>query len=103
MTATAVAGVTGVSAYWIGQMARRYNSERPDSGRTVVAWCGTQLRRILSRQTGWRYLRRFGAHGARRAAVRCLSPSYSARLQLGEDLRSFYNGAVRQGMSHSST
>lgn len=103
MAATAVAGVTGFSAYWIGQMARHYNSESPDSGRTVVVWCSTQLRRILSRQTGWRYLRRFGAHGARRAAVRCLSLLYSTRLQLGEDLRSFYNGAVRQGMSYCST
>jgi transposase len=30
MTAAAVASVTGYSAYWIGQMARRYNREGPD-------------------------------------------------------------------------
>jgi hypothetical protein len=30
MTATAVAGVTGYSAYWIGQIARRYNTDGPD-------------------------------------------------------------------------
>lgn len=28
-TATALAGVTGYSAYWIGQFARRYNQEGP--------------------------------------------------------------------------
>jgi transposase len=30
LTATAVAGVTGYSAYWIGQIARRYNRDGPD-------------------------------------------------------------------------
>ena len=30
MTATAVAAVTGYSAYWIGHIARRYNAEGPD-------------------------------------------------------------------------
>ena len=30
MTAAAVASVTGYSAYWIGQMASRYNCEGPD-------------------------------------------------------------------------
>jgi transposase len=30
MTATAVAAVTGCSAYWIGQIARRYNRDGPD-------------------------------------------------------------------------
>jgi transposase len=29
-TATAIAGMTGYSAYWIGQMARRYNEQGPD-------------------------------------------------------------------------
>jgi hypothetical protein len=29
MTATAVASVTGYSAYWIGQIARRYNRDGP--------------------------------------------------------------------------
>ncbi len=30
MTAAAIAGVTGYSAYWVGQIARRYNSDGPD-------------------------------------------------------------------------
>jgi hypothetical protein len=30
MTATAVAVMTGYSAYWIGQIARRYNRDGPD-------------------------------------------------------------------------
>ncbi len=30
LTATAVSGATGYSAYWIGQIARRYNREGPD-------------------------------------------------------------------------
>jgi hypothetical protein len=30
-TAVAVAAVTGYSAYWIGQIAKRYNSEGPDA------------------------------------------------------------------------
>ena len=29
MTATAVAAITGYSAYWIGQIARRYNTDGP--------------------------------------------------------------------------
>ena len=33
MTATAVAAVTGYSAYWIGQIARRYNTDGPDGVR----------------------------------------------------------------------
>src|SRR5260221_11896523 len=33
MTATAVAAVTGYSAYWIGQIARRYNTNGPDGVR----------------------------------------------------------------------
>src|SRR5260221_7940179 len=33
MTATAVAAVTGYSAYWIGHIARRYNTGGPDSMR----------------------------------------------------------------------
>ena len=33
MTATAVAAVTGYSAYWVGQIARRYNTEGPDGVR----------------------------------------------------------------------
>src|SRR5258706_872370 len=33
MTATAVAGVTGYSAYWIGHIARRYNTDGPDGMR----------------------------------------------------------------------
>jgi hypothetical protein len=30
MTATAVAALTGYSAYWIGQIPQRYNTEGPD-------------------------------------------------------------------------
>src|SRR6476646_5957827 len=33
MTATAIAGVTGYSAYWIGQIARRYNRAGPEGVR----------------------------------------------------------------------
>jgi hypothetical protein len=33
MTATAVAAVTGYSGYWIGHIARRYNSDGPDGMR----------------------------------------------------------------------
>ena len=33
MTATAVAAVTGYSAYWIGQIAQRYNIDGPDGVR----------------------------------------------------------------------
>jgi hypothetical protein len=33
MTVTAVAAVTGYSAYWIGQIAKRYNSDGPASMR----------------------------------------------------------------------
>jgi Homeodomain-like domain len=33
MTATAVAAVTGYSAYWIGQIAKRYNTDGPDGVR----------------------------------------------------------------------
>jgi hypothetical protein len=33
MTAMTIATVTGYSAYWIGQIARRYNKEGPDGVR----------------------------------------------------------------------
>src|SRR5260370_9038772 len=33
MTATAVAAVTGYSAYWIGQIAQRYNTDGPEGVR----------------------------------------------------------------------
>jgi transposase len=100
LTATAVAAVTGYSAYWIGQIAHRYNRDGPDSlgdrrhrageqrlllppgrhaalrealagphpegdrwcGRTVAAWIGEAIGHRVCRQTGWRYLRRVGAH-----------------------------------------
>src|SRR5262245_10315518 len=96
MTATAVAVVTGYSAYWIGQIARRYNTDGPDGvrdrrhalcagrpalpvahltalgaavagphpagdrwcGRAVAAWLAERLGRRVSRQLGWRCLRR---------------------------------------------
>jgi transposase len=99
LTATASAHVTGYSAYWIGQIARRYNQAGPDAmqdqrrhpqarhcllreerqaalcaalvephpaadhwcGRTVAAWLSARLGRRVSRQAGWRALRRVGA------------------------------------------
>ena len=99
MTATTVAAITGYSAYWIGQIARRYNTDGPNGvrdrrhatcagrpalpashlaelraavtgphldgdhwcGRTVAAWLSMRLGRPVSRQLGWRYLRRLGA------------------------------------------
>src|SRR5262249_28086236 len=33
MTASAMAAVTGYSAYWIGRIARRYNADGPDGVR----------------------------------------------------------------------
>src|SRR5258708_40309106 len=33
LTATAIAHVTGYSAYWVGQIARRYNAAGPDGVR----------------------------------------------------------------------
>src|SRR5215831_15217042 len=33
LTATAVAAVTGYSAYWIGRIAQRYNTDGPDGVR----------------------------------------------------------------------
>src|SRR6478735_6935424 len=33
LTATAIARVTGYSAYWVGQIARRYNRAGPDAVR----------------------------------------------------------------------
>jgi transposase len=103
LTATAVAAVTGYSAYWIGQIARRYNTDGPEGVRdrrhsaqeprlllppaqqghlrealagphpegdhwccrTIAAWIADHVpdrtRRLVPRQTGWRYLRRLGA------------------------------------------
>jgi transposase len=45
MTATAVAAVTGYSAYWIGQIARRYNRDGPDGVRDGRH--GARERRLL--------------------------------------------------------
>jgi transposase len=99
MTATAVAAVTGYSAYWVGQIARRYTTDGPagvrdrrharcagrldptaarltelgaalaephpdgdrSCGRTVAQWLTGRLGRRVSRQLGWRTLRRLGA------------------------------------------
>lgn len=84
-TAKGIAGITGYSAYWIGQIARRYNALGPDgvkdqrrlarpgrqlltaaqhdrsNGRTVAAWMAQRLARPICRQLGWVYLRRLGA------------------------------------------
>jgi transposase len=99
MTATTVAAITGYSAYWIGQIARRYNHDGPEGvrdrrhsgcatrptlsdlhraelrqalakphpegdrwcGRSVAQWMAERLGRPVSRQLGWRSLRRLGA------------------------------------------
>jgi hypothetical protein len=44
MTATAVAAVTGYLAYWIGQIARRYNTEGPDGVRDRRVVSNTSMR-----------------------------------------------------------
>jgi hypothetical protein len=41
MTATAVAAITGYSAYWIGQIAQRYNADGPDGMRERRRATGT--------------------------------------------------------------
>ena len=88
LTATAIARVTGYSAYWIGQIARRYNRTGPDGVRdqrhhkqarhpllteeqdtalrAALAkphpagdhWCGRTVAAWLSAQLGRRVIRR---------------------------------------------
>lgn len=69
LTATAVAGVTGYSAYWIGQIARRYNRDGPD---------GMRDRRIPSR--GGTYL---GAHIQQSQPTQYYANQLTSRLTSG--------------------
>ncbi|HEV8193418.1 MAG TPA: IS630 family transposase [Ktedonobacterales bacterium] len=104
MTASAVAAVTGYSAYWIGQIARRYNTDGPEGMRdrrhavcagrpalpashltelgTALAaphpegdrWCGRTVAHWLAARLG-RYVRRqLGWRYLRRLGARWLKP-----------------------------
>src|SRR5215469_12486770 len=104
MTATAVAAVTGYSAYWIGQIARRYNNEGPEGVRdrrhTVCAgrpdlpashlpelraavssphpdgdhWCGRTVAQWLAERLGRRVDRHLGWRYLQRLGARWLKP-----------------------------
>jgi transposase len=104
MTATAVAAVTGYSAYWIGQIARRYNTDGPDGMRdrrhalcagrpdlpasqlaelgAAVAgphpegdhWCGRTVAQWLSERLGRHVSRQLGWRSLRRLGARWLQP-----------------------------
>ncbi len=104
MTATAVAAVAGYSAYWIGQIARRYNADGPDSMRdrrhTMCArrpdlpapqllelgaalagphpegdrWCGRTVATWLSKRLGRQVGRQLGWQYLRRLGARWLKP-----------------------------
>jgi hypothetical protein len=100
MTATAVAVATGYSAYWIGQIARRYNRDGPDgvrdrrhtmcTGRPDLPaaqlpqlgaalsgphpegdrWCGRTVAAWISTQLGRRVCRETGWRTLRRLGAR---------------------------------
>jgi transposase len=55
-TAKAIVHITGYSAYWIGQIARRYNAYGSEGVQDQ-----RRLGRTVGRQLGWVYLRRLGA------------------------------------------
>jgi transposase len=104
MTATAEAAVTGYSAYWIGQIARRYNIDGPDGVRdrrrttcagrpdlpalqlaelgTAVSgphpegdrWCGRTVATWLSEHLGRQVGRQLGWRYLRRLGARWLKP-----------------------------
>jgi transposase len=104
MTATAVAAVTGYSAYWIGQIARRYNTDGPDGVRdrrhalcggrpdlpashlvelgTALAgshpegdrWCGRTVAAWLSQRLGRQVDRQLGWRYLRRLGARGRKP-----------------------------
>jgi transposase len=104
MTATAVSAVTGYSAYWIGQIARRYNSDGPDGvrdrrhatctgrpdlpdshldelGMAVAGphpagdrWCGRTVATWLSEHLGRQVGRQLGWRYLRRLGARWLKP-----------------------------
>ncbi len=104
LTATAVAAVTGYSAYWIGQIARRYNADGPDGmrdrrhtlcgGRPALPggrlaelgaalagphpegdrWCGRSVAAWLSQRLGRQVSRHLGWRSLRRLGARWLKP-----------------------------
>lgn len=104
LTASAVAAVTGYSAYWIGQIARRYNTDGPDGVRdrrhvvcagrpalpaadltqlgTAVAaphpegdrWCGRTVAAWLSDRLGRHVGRQLGWAYLRRLGARLRVP-----------------------------
>jgi transposase len=104
MTATAVAAITGYSAYWIGRIARRYNTEGPDGVRdrrhatctahpdlpasqlaeleAAVAgphpkgdhWCGRTVAAWLSQHLGRQVRRQLGWRYLRRFGARWRKP-----------------------------
>lgn len=104
MTATAVAALTGYSAYWIGHIAQRYNTEGPDGVRdrrhalcagrpdlsgaqltelaAAVAgphpegdrWCGRTVAQWLTERLGRPVNRQLGWRYLRRLGARCLKP-----------------------------
>jgi transposase len=104
LTATAVAAVTGYSAYWIGQIARRYNTDGPEGVRdrrhamcigrpalpashltdlrAAVAsphpegdrWCGRTVAAWLSQRLGRQVRRQLGWRYLRRLGARWLKP-----------------------------
>jgi transposase len=104
LTATAIARVTGYSAYWIGQIARRYNGAGPESVRDLRRhgrapqpllteehhaalraalaephpagdhWCGRTVAAWLSTQLGRRVSRQAAWRTLRRIGARFLKP-----------------------------
>jgi transposase len=104
LTATAIARVTGYSAYWIGQIARRYNKAGPDGVRdqrrhgrarqpllteerytalrAALAephpsgdhWCGRTVAAWLSMHLGRRVSRQAAWRALRRLGARFLKP-----------------------------
>jgi winged helix-turn-helix protein len=110
MTATAVAAVTGYSAYWIGQIARRYNADGPggmqDRRHTTFArrpdlpdgqlaelgtalaapppegdrWCGRTVAQWLAERLGRHVSRQLGWCYLRRLGARWLIPRRATSL-----------------------
>jgi transposase len=104
MTATAVAAVTGYSAYWIGRIARRFNTDGPDGMRdrhhaictaqpdlpavqltelgAILAgphpegdhWCGRTVAQWLAKRLGRQVSRQLGWRYLRRLGARWLKP-----------------------------
>ena len=104
LTATAIARVTGYSAYWIGQIARRYNTAGPDGVRdqrrpgrarhpllteehqaalrAALAephpagdhWCGRTVAAWMSAHLGRRVSRQAAWRALRRLGARFLKP-----------------------------